>query len=508
MRKLYTLLFPVLFILPVFVAAQQEIVWQKSIGTPSGDTSVKLFKDRSGNLVVLGLEPHEDFTGNFRQYLVLVKMDQDGNELWKQYHDVAFNTFSPPLDYSIGDHFFTDEFGEQLINLVVSINNRTMLYKIVESTGDFYYAEDIVSPIIDVKQNNDRVYALTQCSYQLACYGPDSLIVQKFDTTPDSFIFNPIKWTFEMKQNIRTTPIQGHYDFDLQEIREDSAGNVYLLVQIERWDFQFCTDCNDAFIDAWCEVFRFSPEGELVKHKRIVTSRAVVSTMRFVSFSEDEMLVRVDDINASNTALISSLYHVTPDLEVTKTVKLDRQYQFIEQGTDQKLYTFTNIYDPTNPDLYGESDVLVSVFNEEGVRQWKKNYGGSGFEWPRGFVTVDNNEIVFLANTYSADFDVAENLGDQDMWLVRLGENTTGEKPVSDFKTIAIYPNPAGDYIYIHGLTGNADIQVIDMHGRVVTSFLQINVQEFLDINSLSAGIYVIRATQASEVFIGQFIKR
>ena len=232
MRKLYTYLLPILFILPGFVSAQQDIAWQKSVGTPFGDSAIKLFQDQSGNLVMLGLESHEDFTGTFRQYLVMVKMDQQGNEIWKKYHDVAFETFNPPVDYYIGDHFFTEEFGEHLVNLVLGINNRTLLYKFIESTGDFFYAEEIQTPVIDLKPNNDKVYALTQCSHQLACYGPDSLIVQKFDPTPDSILFNPIRWTFELKQNIRTAPIQGHYDFDLEEIREDSAGNVYLLVQI------------------------------------------------------------------------------------------------------------------------------------------------------------------------------------------------------------------------------------------------------------------------------------
>ena len=54
-----------------------------------------------------------------------------------------------------------------------------------------------------------------------------------------------------MKQSFRTAPITGHYDFDIQDIRFDQDGYAYLLVQIERWDFQFCTDCADAFVDAW-----------------------------------------------------------------------------------------------------------------------------------------------------------------------------------------------------------------------------------------------------------------
>jgi hypothetical protein len=215
-----------------------------------------LFKDPQGDVIIVGSELHQDFTGNYRDYLTTVKLDKEGNEIWKTYHDIAFDLFNPPVGYSIGDHFFTEEFGEKLMNLVVSINNQVYLAKFLENSGAFYTYDQISSPLIDVKANNDKVYAVTECSHIGSCYGPDSLTVQKFDPTPDSIFFNPIKWTYGVKQNIRTTPIQGHYEFEGQDIREDSAGNVYLLIQIERWDFQFCTDCADAFVDAWCEVFK------------------------------------------------------------------------------------------------------------------------------------------------------------------------------------------------------------------------------------------------------------
>ncbi|HEX5112916.1 MAG TPA: hypothetical protein VFV79_08720, partial [Saprospiraceae bacterium] len=369
MKPIFTRFFLLLsfsFFAPLLLTAQPGIDWQQSIGTVNSDNALQIFKDPAGDLILIGSEPHQDFAGNYRDYLTVVKLDPNGNEIWKSYHDIAFELFNPPYDYSIGSHFFTEEWGEHLLNLVVSINGNFYLIKLLESSGAFFTYEQISSPLIDVRPNNDKVYAVIQCSYSAACYGPDSLTVQKFDPTPDSIIFNPIKWTYGVKQNIRTASIQGHYDFDGQDIREDSAGNVYLLVQIERWDFQFCTDCNDAFVDAWCEVFKFSPEGELLKHQKLVTSKAVVSLMSFVSFDEGEMIIRVDDINAANTAIVTSVYHVNSNLDITRTVKLDRQYVAVTADEDGNLLTCTNIYDPNNPDIHGEADVLVSKFNVDG----------------------------------------------------------------------------------------------------------------------------------------------
>lgn len=488
------------------VTGQPSIAWQRSIGTEQSDTALKLFPDRDGNLIVIGSEPHQDFTGNFRDYMVILKLDPDGNEIWKTYHDVAFETFNPPLDYSLGAHFFTEEFGEKLINLVVSINNRSLLLKLLESNGQYFYYEDIASPLIDVQSNNDKVYAVTQCSYQFACYGPDSLIVQKFDQTPDSLIFNPIKWTYETRQNIRTAPIQGHYDFDGQDIREDSAGNVYLLIQIERWDFQFCTDCNDAFIDAWCEVFKFSPQGVLLRHQKIMTSKAVVSGMSFVAFDDDGMIIRVDDINASNTAIVSSVFHVNPELQVTKTIKLDRQYIFIGADEENNLYTCTNLYDPNDPDIHGESDILVAKFDDAGVLQWKKNFGGSGFEWPRGLIVAED-DLVILGNTQSNDFDVVTNLGGQDIWLVDLSETSASGGPTKDITEVVVCPNPVHDQFQILGLSNAAQLEVFDVNGKEIRS-MTIQPGGFISIKDIPTGLYWIRVRSDDGVMTGRVVKQ
>lgn len=162
------------------------------------------------------------------------------------------------------------------------------------------------------------------------------MIVQKINPFP-IIGFDPIAWTFELKQNIRTTPIQGHYDFNNQDITTDSAGNVYLLTQIERWDFQFCTDCGDAFIDAHCYIFKFDTSGQLIKKVKLKTAKAVVSNMRFVANHDGKILVRIDDINSAVTAVISSLYFLNEDLTVTHQFSLDRQYNFIAADHDDNL---------------------------------------------------------------------------------------------------------------------------------------------------------------------------
>ncbi len=490
------------------VHAQWAIEWQKSFGTPYSDYGRSFFSDEQGNLVIVGLELHPDFTGNLRPYLLVTKLDPDGEEIWKTYHDIAFETFNPPVEYSVGSHFYTEEWGDTLLNLQIHINNRDLLYKILDRTGTYYTYEEIPAQMVDVDRENEKVYAYARCSVVQACYGPDSLVVEKFDPTPDSIIFNPVVWTYQLKQNIRTAPIQGHYDFDVEDIREDANGNVYLLVQIERWDFQFCTDCADAFVDAWCEVFRLSPQGALLGHKRIAITKAVVSQMGFVALDATGMTIRIDDINPQGTAVVTSIYHVDPSLDQVSHYTLDRQYSYVREDAGHALWACTHVFDPNDPNIKGATDILVASFDSEGGLKSKAYYGGSVYEFPTGFVLTTDGDPVFMANTSSSDFDVASNHGDQDIWVVKLTENTSAVRDPDSVGALSLWPNPCVSAISLDPAAGFRQLNLWDTYGNRVAVKESVQAGESVDVQALPAGMYILRATDSSgRTFIGRFIK-
>ncbi len=499
------------FIILIFCVrgeSQQNIAWQKSIGTAYGDDAIQMFKDDAGNIVILGKEIHEDFTGNPRTYLLVAKYDLDGNEIWKKYHDLAFETFSIPVDYYFGQHFYTEDNGQKFISFVVSIAQRHLLYKIYDASGDYYSYSEINSGTYTIDRSGVEVYANQQCSFVQSCYGPDSLIVQKINPFP-IIGFDPVAWTFELKQNIRTTPIQGHYNFNNQDITSDSSGNVYLLTQIERWDFQFCTDCGDAFIDAHSYIFKFDTSGQLVKKIKLKTAKAVISNMRFVANHDGKLLVRIDDVNSAVTDVISSLYFLNDDLTLTHEVNFDRQYNIITADQDDNLFTCTNVYDANDPNIKGLSDVLVSKFNSSGVLQWKSYFGGSSFDYPKGLVLTNDGGLAFFANTLSSDFDIAENHGDQDMWLVKLSEHvTTGTQDQSGFFEVTIFPNPCSAIVNINPLTEPMHLVIYDPEGRAVLYQIVDPVDPKINVQTLTAGIYFIKGKdRAGREFISKILK-
>ena len=504
-----------LFLLPVILMglsemsySQTHIAWQKSIGTEYADKAISVFQDLHGNTIVVGKEPHLDFTGNLRDYMMLTKLDHEGHQLWKTYHDVALETFSLPVDYSVGTHFYAEDFGDTLLTLIISISGRTLQYRVLDQSGDYYFYEDLPAPVVDINPKNEKAYAITLCSHELSCYGPDSLIVQSFDPTPDSFIFNPILWTFEMKQNLRTTPIQGHYDFNVQDIRLDTDGGVFLLVQIERWDFQFCTDCGDVFIDAWCEIFKFDKHGVLLKNSNLKTSKAVVSSMRFIQMYDDNMLIQINDINAAGTKVLTSVYRVSKELATEKKYDLDLLYPYVQADKDLNIFTVRNVFDDNDPNVKGLSDIIVSSYTRDGMLRWKQYFGGSNWEFPQGLALSDDGGIFFLANSESTDFDVAENFGSQDIWLVKLLEGgSTGIENPNVQGSLSIYPNPCSDHLSI--LTADRlNIGLYDMHGRRLIKQQIDATDDILDLKGLPAGTYVIKGVDEKQnVFTSRVVK-
>ncbi len=493
---------------PQSTFGQQEIAWQRNLGTPYSDYGVQVFPDHSGNIVVIGKEPHADFAGNVKTYLVTAKFNPQGQEIWKTYHDVTFDVFSLPVDYGLGSHFYTVEFGDTLLNLVVAINDRVLQYKLLDRSGDFYFYEDILSSAVDVDLENEKVYAQVICSAQLACYGPDSLIVQRYDPSPDSIFFDPIEWSYEVRQNFRTSPIQGHYDFDVQDIRMDKAGNTYLLVQIERWDFQFCTDCADAFIDAWCEVFKFDPEGHLLKHVNLKTAKAVVSAMQLVRLDDDELIVQIQDINAAGTKVITSVYRIDGQLNVIKKFDLDGEYRSLVADDQLNLYGCRNIYDENNPEIHGLSDVYVVKFNADGQLQWDEYYGGSSWDFPVGMAIGADGGLYFLANTESTDVDVEANAGGQDIWLVRLGESTTATSPEPKMHAFRVYPNPTSTYVQLGNLQSVTRIGIYDHYGREIWDKEMPPGDARIELACLHPGLYTVRGVNAEgQAYIGRFVK-
>ncbi len=94
-----------------------------------------------------------------------------------------------------------------------------------------------------------------------------------------------------------------------------------------------------------------------------------------------------------------------------------------------KFVTFNLIMQfPLNISKIVLQSVLVLVTCATAAAQpyalaFEKNYGGSEYDWPAGFVVLEDSSIVVAAQTNSNDFDVSSDPEQTDFWVYKIDEN-------------------------------------------------------------------------------------
>lgn len=105
--------------------------------------------------------------------------------------------------------------------------------------------------------------------------------------------------------------------------------------------------------------------------------------------------------------------------------EIDEAYQLIKTADDHFLLvgeTRSSEGDITNQ--YGGADIWVVKMNMNGVVVWEKNYGGTSFDVARAVTIARDGSYLIAGSTRSADVDVSENKGLNDVWALKI--NTSG----------------------------------------------------------------------------------
>ena len=152
---------------------------------------------------------------------------------------------------------------------------------------------------------------------------------------------------------------------------------------------------------------------------------------------------------------------------------------------------------------------------------------GNETTWDEGvtlvsFVLHDNASISFDAASFTVNSNteidaVLPSLTDQTVGLYDVhvddlvlenGFTLTVIDAIAniDFSNnINIYPNPATDKLTVNGIEG-ADIQIIDISGRVYFTKQNINAIERVNVSNLNPGLYVVIITKEGKNAIKKFI--
>lgn len=120
----------------------------------------------------------------------------------------------------------------------------------------------------------------------------------------------------------------------------------------------------------------------------------------------------------------------------------------------------------------------------------------SGYSLPDPVVVNTNRlRIHFLSNSAHQG----------DGWKLQYDITTDMTEHTIHF--IGLYPNPATDRITIEGLQQEAAVSVLDLHGKSLLNAYVTKEYPYIDLSSLSSGIYFARIVSGSECLTLKFIK-
>ncbi|WP_190810519.1 hypothetical protein [Flagellimonas sp. S3867] len=81
----------------------------------------------------------------------------------------------------------------------------------------------------------------------------------------------------------------------------------------------------------------------------------------------------------------------------------------------------SNDFDITNPK--GSYDFWVVKVNDKGDMLWQKSFGGTGIDKAYDIAKTGDNAYVVTGNTFSTDTDISKNNGESDVWLIKIDDN-------------------------------------------------------------------------------------
>ncbi|MBL7827710.1 MAG: T9SS type A sorting domain-containing protein [Saprospiraceae bacterium] len=160
---------------------------------------------------------------------------------------------------------------------------------------------------------------------------------------------------------------------------------------------------------------------------------------------------------------------------------------------------------------HGGRDAFVFKLNAEGDIEHKLFLGGTKDDFTRSLIKLGDGKILVAATAASFDGDVSQNLGNNDAWLVILGEQfSASSEPFTPSAMWTIYPNPAAQTIHCSSTQSNLGFKasIYDVKGvELVASGLETG-SVTLPVVQLAPGVYFVKfQTELGQVYVQSFVK-
>lgn len=158
----------------------------------------------------------------------------------------------------------------------------------------------------------------------------------------------------------------------------------------------------------------------------------------------------------------------------------------------------------------GSYDFWIIKISESGNLIWEKSFGGSEIDEARGIVASSDGNYVIVGDTRSNDFDVSNNNGAADLWVIKISEsgNLIWEKSFggSNFDVGRSIKNTQDNGFIISGSSRSADGNVSINQGQNDAWVLKIDENGNLEWQKTIGGSEIDFAYDATELNDGTTI--
>jgi hypothetical protein len=184
-------------------------------------------------------------------------------------------------------------------------------------------------------------------------------------------------------------------------------------------------------------------------------------------------------------------------------------------------FVMSGLTSSTNGDVSGfhgggffEPDIWVAKVDGSGTLQGQRCCGGSGQDESFNVYEESSNVFVVTGFTYSSDYDVTQNRGSADGWILKVTPTAgIGENNVES--GFMLYPNPAIDEINVNFISTEkvkAILSLKDITGReIISESFELsvgNINRKINISGLAKGIYLIEILNTSAKYSRIFVKQ
>ena len=147
---------------------------------------------------------------------------------------------------------------------------------------------------------------------------------------------------------------------------------------------------------------------------------------------------------------------------------------------------------------YGRDDILIIVLDFMGNLKWDTTIGGTGMDRALSVECTSDSGFILTGLTYSTDFDVTDDKGEADAWVVKFRSDRNSDHIIQDeigssnICSSRLYPNPTKNKVFFSNLKIDTEYKakVYDSLGRLMLSS---EVTDFLDISCLVSGHYIVQ---------------